>query len=78
MPKTYDIRRIVSSAAGGGGGGFEIVGLKDIAGDQLNPSTEETQASILLFMKSFESLTQQLIDQQKITNKYLQKIYNPE
>jgi hypothetical protein len=78
MPKTYDIRRIVSSAAGGGGGGFEIVGLKDIAGDQLNPTTEETQSSILLFMKRFESLTQQLIDQQKITNKYLQKIYNPE
>jgi hypothetical protein len=32
---------ILVTGAGGGGGGYEIVGLKDVGGDPINPATKE-------------------------------------
>lgn len=63
---------------GGGGGGASIVGLKDIEGDQINPTKEETQESVLLFIKRTENVLVSLLEEQKITNKYLRKIVSNE
>lgn len=61
-----------------GGGGNGVVGLKDIEGNQINPTKLETQENALLFIKRTENVLVSLLEQQKITNKYLRKIVSNE
>ncbi len=63
---------------GGGGEGGSVVGLKDIADEQINPTKEETQESVLLFIKRTENVLLSLLEEQKKTNKYLRKIVSNE
>jgi hypothetical protein len=61
-----------------GGGGNGVVGLKDIEGNQINPTKLETQENALLFIKRTENVLLSLLEQQKRTNKYLKKIVSNE
>jgi hypothetical protein len=59
---------LISGGVGGGGGGYEIVGLKDLNSNRVNPSTEESLVLLRRMVKIMESQsTVDFANRQRIT-----------